>query len=220
MEGKSHSAADAPAPGDASPASWVQWASLRPTQGAIGYVQVQQKTTSYLALSPDKRRSFAEEQAVKVVRGPSGSLHVVDHHHWARAWFDMGFPEAPVRIAEDFSTLSDDTFLQTMTERGWLHPFDPQGHEYPASELPGSIGAMPDDAYQSIAAFLRIAGVYENPGEFNAKFAWADFMRQRVAPRPATVDGFSLMLAEAFAASRSSEAKKLPGFIASEESAP
>jgi len=217
MGGKSHTAGGATAVGDTSPV-WVPWATLRPTQGAIGYVQVQEKTTSYLALDPEKRRSFVGEQAIKVVRGPSDSLHVVDHHHWARAWFDMGFPEAPVCIAEDFSALSEDTFLESMAERGWLHPFDPCGHEYPVSSLPESIGAMPDDVYQSIAAFLRMAGVYENPDGFNAKFAWADFMRQRVAPRPPTVDGFSLMLAEAFAAARSSEARGLPGFIASEES--
>lgn len=218
MDGKSCSARDG-VEGDGLPV-WVQWGSLRPTQGAIGYVQVRAKMTSYLALEPQERRSFVEKQAIKVVRGPAGSLHIVDHHHWARAWFDMGFPEAPVSVAEDLSALSGDTFIREMAERGWLHPFDAHGQKYPASRLPASIGAMPDDIYQSIAAFLRMAGVYENPGEFNAKFAWADFMRDRVALHEASVDGFSLMLAEAFAASRSSEARNLPGYICNEASAP
>nr|WP_132459712.1 ParB-like protein [Paraburkholderia sp. BL8N3] len=42
--------------------------------------------------------------------------------------------------------------------------------------LPGTVADMPDDPYQSLAAFLRIAGVFQNPGEFNAKFAWADYL--------------------------------------------
>jgi hypothetical protein len=196
-----------------SPSRWVQWATLRPTQGAIGYAQVEEKKSSYRELKPEKRRSFAEEHAIAVVLGPSGALHVVDHHHWARAWFDMGFPEAPLRMREDFSGLTDEQFVGTMSERGWLHAFDEHGREFNVSDLPRSIESIPDDVFQSVAAFIRIAGVFKNPGEFNAKFAWADFFRQRVATRPSTVDGFALMLAEAFAASRLPEAKALPGYI-------
>lgn len=191
----------------------VPWELLRPTQGAVGYVQVQAKKASYLALPDEERVAFVREQAIKVVRGPSGKVHVIDHHHWARAWHDLGLPEAVVRIAEDFSGLDGDAFLQRMTERGWLHPFDEQGREFPVQNLPQSVAELPDDAFQSVAAFLRTAGVFENPGEFNAKFAWADFLRQRIELRAPTVEGFALMLAEAFAASRSPKAKQLPGFI-------
>jgi hypothetical protein len=202
------------------PQRWVQWGMLRPTQGAIGYVQAQAKKASYVELKPEKRRSFAEEQAIVAVLGPSGALHVVDHHHWARAWFDMGLPEAPVRIKEDFSGLTDEQFVKTMSERGWLHPFDEQGRKFPVSDLPQSIETIPDDVFQSLAAFVRTAAVFENPGEFNAKFAWAEFLRKRVAVRRSTVDGFALMLADAFAACRLPEAKVLPGYISSKESTP
>ncbi|WP_154670912.1 ParB-like protein [Paraburkholderia dilworthii] len=195
---------------------WVSWNVLRPTQGAIGYVQVQAKKASYFALGPEKRRRFAEEQAVVTILGPKGLLHVIDHHHWARAWFEIGLPEAPVRVKEDLSRLTDEQFAKTMSERGWVHPFDEHGREHPATELPKSVEAIPDDIFQSLAAFIRAAGVFENPGGFNAKFAWADFLRQRVATRAVTVDGFALMLAEAFAATRLPEARELPGFISNE----
>jgi hypothetical protein len=179
---------------------------------------VEAKKSSYRELEPEKRRSFAEEQAIAVVLGPLGALHVVDHHHWARAWFDMRFPEAPIRIREDFSGLTDKQFVGTMSEQGWLHAFDEHGREFNVSDLPRSIGSIPDDVFQSVAAFIRIAGVFANPGEFNAKFAWADLFRQRVATRPATVDGLALMLADAFAASRLPEAKALLGYISAGES--
>jgi hypothetical protein len=185
-------------------------------QSAIGYVQLKAKKTGYRELEPEKRRSFAEEQAIAVVLGPSGVLHVVDHHHWARAWFDMGFPEAPIRIKEDLSALTDEQFVEAMSKRGWLHAFDGHGWKINVADLPRAIGSIPDDVFHSVAAFVRIAGVFENPGEFNAKFAWADFFRPRVATQPATVDGFALMLADAFAASRLPEAKALPAYIPAE----
>jgi hypothetical protein len=167
-----------------SPPRWVQWATLRPTQGTVGYVQVEAKKSSYRELEPEKRRAFAEEQAITVVLGPSGALHVVDHHHWARAWFDMGFPEAPIRIRQDFSALTDEQFVGTMSERGWLHAFDEHGSQFNVADLPRSVGSIPDDVFQSVAAFIRISGVFENPGEFNAKFAWADSSGSGSPPGP------------------------------------
>ena len=55
-------------------------------------------TTQVCKLGPEKRRSFAEEQAVTVLRGLSG-LAYGRPSPWARGWFDMGFPEAPSRTS-------------------------------------------------------------------------------------------------------------------------
>ncbi|WP_368623406.1 ParB-like protein [Paraburkholderia sp. BR13444] len=198
---------------DDNPPSWARWETVRPTQGAVGYVQVLAKSESFRALGTEEKRVFLRDEAVKVVHGPSDYFHVIDHHHWARAWFDMGLPEAPIDVVEDLSGLADEDFLRTMSERGRFHTFNEHGHRIPLSELPKTIGELPDDVYQSLAAFVRTAGVFENPGEFNAKFAWADFFRQHVALRKYTIDGFALMLAEAFACSQRPEATKLPGFI-------
>ncbi|WP_180736477.1 ParB/Srx family N-terminal domain-containing protein [Paraburkholderia sp. PGU19] len=193
----------------------VHWTLLRPTQGAIGYVHMQTKRARYLELPDNDRAPFFEEQAIRVVLGPAGLMHVVDHHHWARAWHDMGIPEAPVRITDDFSALDGDSFLRALSNRGWMHPFDEHGREIRVAELPCSLAELPDDVFQSLAACLRTAGVFENPGELNAKFAWADFLRQRIRLRPSTVEGFALMLAEAFAASRRRDARDLPGYLSS-----
>jgi len=147
-----------PASSDDRWLSWTQWTRLRPTQDAIGYFEVLAKRANFLALPPERRRSFAQDQAIKVVRVPSGRLYVIDHHHWARAWFDMGLPEAPVHIAKDFSGLAADQFLQNMSEHGWLHPFNAHGYRIPIAGLPESVGQLPDDVFQSLAAFIRTAG--------------------------------------------------------------
>jgi hypothetical protein len=204
--------------GDAEKPMQIQWELLRPTQGAIGYVQVLEKKETYLEMPTEKRWPFIREQAIKVVRGPSDSLHIIDHHHWARAWFDLGLPEATVIVLADFSELPRDLFIEKMAERGWLHPFDKDGCRISVQEIPDFIGDIPDDVFQSLAAFLRMTGTYDNPGEFNAKFAWADFLRRHIKTRAATVEGFARMLADAVSASRSPEATELPGFIPRSES--
>lgn len=188
---------------------------LRPTQIAVGIVQVKHKMAETRRVGAGERYAFMEERAIEVVRGPGGLLHVVDHHHWARAWIELRIERAPVHIKADFRDLDDIDFLATMIERGWIHPFNERGEKVDIACLPRSVADMPDDPYQSLAAFLRMAGVFENPGEFNAKFAWADYLRQHVTGDSGTIEGFAQMLATAFSVAHTREARSLPGYRAS-----
>lgn len=185
---------------------------LRPTQGALGLEYARAKCAATLAVPSEARIRFMRERALRVVRGPAGLLHVIDHHHWARAWCEMGIEELPVEIAEDFSACTPAAFAAQMNARGWLHPFGPDGQPIAPQALPESIMAMPDDPYQSIAAFVRVAGVYRDPPQFNAKFAWADFFRSRVEGDFSTIAGFAMALAQALKASRDEQARGLPGY--------
>lgn len=187
---------------------------LRPTQGALGMEHVHEKMHLTSAQPERERAAFLREHALRVAKGPGGSLHVIDHHHWARAWHELGVEVAPISIACDFSDRDHEAFLAALRERGWVHPFDAQGRETSVDALPASIAAMPDDPYLSLAAFVRMAGVYQDPPEFNAKFAWADYFRQRVQGDFSSIAGFAKALAQAVAASREDEARTLPGFHA------
>jgi hypothetical protein len=80
----------------------------------------------------------------------------------------------------------------------------------PKSGLPESVGQA-DDVFQSLAAFIRTAGVFENPGEFNAKFAWADYFRQRISLRPSCK---SRLKASLYGLVRAENARvKIPGGV-------
>jgi hypothetical protein len=59
--------------------------------------------------------------------------------------------------------LSDLDFVAAMIDRGWMHPYNEWGEKVEIDNLPRTITEMPDDPYQSIAAFLRIAGVFGSP---------------------------------------------------------
>lgn len=185
---------------------------LRPTQFAVGMIHVRRKMAETRAVCADSRYAFMEQRAIAVVRGPGGVLHVIDHHHWARAWIELGIERAPVQVKMDFRDLDDIDFLAAMMERGWVHPFNERGEKVDIGTLPPSIAQMPDDPYQSLAAFLRIARVFENPGEFNAKFEWADYLREHVSGDSGTIEGFAEMLATAFRFAHTPEARALPGY--------
>ncbi|KDR38615.1 ParB/Srx family N-terminal domain-containing protein [Caballeronia glathei] len=187
---------------------------VKPTQGALGLEHVREKMAMTGEHSADTLPSFLRDHALRAVRGPGGSLHVIDHHHWARAWYELGFREAPVCVDCDFSALPPDEFIEAMNARGWFHPYDERGRPTSVERLPGTIAAMPDDPYLSIAAFARMAGVFEDPPEFNAKFAWADFFRTRVSGDFGTISGFAKALAQAIATSSDAAARRLPGLIA------
>ncbi|MGT2477720.1 ParB-like protein [Paraburkholderia terrae] len=185
---------------------------LVPTQFALGMVQVRSKMAQTRQVPAIQRDAFMHKLAIAVVCGPGGRLHVIDHHHWSRAWIELGIEAAPVHIKADFADLETAGFLRKMDEHGWIHPYNERGEKVPIDTLPVTVADMPDDPYQSLAAFLRVAGVYENPGEFNAKFAWADYLRKRVTGNPATIEGFAEMLAAAYRVAHTGEARLLPGY--------
>lgn len=185
---------------------------LRPTQGAIGHEYARLKLVQTVEHEDAARGAFMRERAIKVVRAPDTFLYVIDHHHWARAWSELGMREMPVRLEEDFGSLTADDFIAQMHAHGWFHPYDETGRLHALGDLPQSIPAMPDDPYQSLAVFVRYAGVFENIGAFNAKFAWADYFRARIKGEFASIAGFAAALAQAIKLSREPEAARLPGY--------
>ena len=63
---------------------------------ALGMEHVREKMHLTSATPQHERAAFMREHALRVVRGPGGALHVIDHHHWARAWHELGIETAPV----------------------------------------------------------------------------------------------------------------------------
>ena len=78
--------------------------ALRPTQITIGMDYVEAKAFTACYRDSDLER-FMRDHAINVVLGPDSEPYVVDHHHWARAWFSLGFFDAPVIVVADLSRL-------------------------------------------------------------------------------------------------------------------
>ncbi|MBP0619867.1 ParB/Srx family N-terminal domain-containing protein [Cupriavidus consociatus] len=194
----------------------AELARLRPTQLTLGYAHVRHKkeVTQRHADRNDRAalRRFMRRHRIKTVTGPGGSLYIVDHHHWVRAWMELGYQWGPVRILRDLSALSPRAFWKRMRRLGHVHPYDEHGKLRAPKALPPTVMGMCDDPYRSLAAFARAAGAYRKPDGPYGDFCWAGFLRDRVVQDLDSIAGFGLALSESIKLARSSKARRLPGF--------
>ena len=187
--------------------------SLKPTQFALGLREVARKVASLKEMGHDKRHDFIHERPVPVVLSAKKRWHIVDHHHHARACWEVGVEELPVEVKADLSHLSENDFWKAMHESRWVHLHDQFGlgpHE-PAL-LPEEIRGLADDPYRSLAWALRHAGAYEKSDAAFSEFKWADFLRKEVAIEHGD-EGFAHALAKARELARSPKCAHLPGFL-------
>ncbi|SDC73695.1 hypothetical protein SAMN05216345_103498 [Cupriavidus sp. YR651] len=188
--------------------------TLRPTQLTLGIYQVRQKMDiSARPRNAAALRRFLRGHRIRTIAGPGGALYITDHHHWARAWLELGWRRAPVRIAADLSDLSPGQFWKRMRALGHLHPYDERGKRLDAGALPATVMGMRDDPYRSLAAFTRDAGAYRKPGNAYGDFSWAGFFRRHVEEDMHSIAGFARAMTVAIPLARSGKARRLPGFI-------
>lgn len=194
--------------------------SLRPTQLTLGMNQVREKMDVTLEAgkddqgrpSPAAMRRFARSHRICCILGPGAVLYIADHHHWARAWTELGCRSAPVRIIEDLSGVDPEDFWDALRARGHLHPYDEHGELRDPSELPPNVRGMRDDPYRSLAAFARQAGGYRKPGNAYGDFSWAGFFRDQIHEDVCSIAGFARALAMAIKLAGTRRARRLPGY--------
>lgn len=188
--------------------------TLRPTQITLGMYQVREKMdVSAKPRSVAALKRFMAGHRIETVVGPGGALYIADHHHWARAWLELGWEQAPVDIIADLSGLSPGKFWKHMRALGHLHPYDEHGEHLTEKELPATVMTMRDDPYRSLAAFTRNAGAYRKPGNAYGDFRWAAFFRRHVEEDMHSIAGFARAMTVAITLARSSKARRLPGFV-------
>ncbi|WP_454737386.1 ParB-like protein [Cupriavidus necator] len=194
----------------------AELARLRPTQLTLGYTHVDhKKEVTQRHDDPGDRdalRRFLRRHRLKTIAGPGGDLYIVDHHHWARAWLELGYEWAPVCVLHDLSHLSAAAFWRRMRRLGHVHPYDEHGKLLGPKALPPTVMGMRNDPYRSLAAFAREAGGYRKPGNAYGDFCWARFLRERVEQDMGSTAGFGLALAESIRLARSAKARRLPGY--------
>jgi hypothetical protein len=191
----------------------VQLSILRPTQMTVGMDYVRAKALITAGKNAADLAHFMEDHAINVVLGPGDEAYVVDHHHWARAWLDLGYESAPAIVVADWRRLKREEFWEKMGEKGWVHPYDESGKRRGIAELPLTIAELTDDPYHRLAAFARRAGAYRKPKGAYGSFVWSDFLRAHV---PLAGDGsgpFSLALLRSIKVARSQLAKRMPGYV-------
>lgn len=186
---------------------------LRPTQFAVGMREVAHKAEKLATLKPKEADDFLAQNPVPVILAPRNRHYLIDHHHLARAAWEVGIKEIYVEAKGDFSTFEFEALWRTMRDANWLYLVDQLGNgPHQPTELPETIRGLADDPYRSISWRVRNAGGYtKNPAPFS-EFRWAEFFRKRLTKHPSH-DEFEAAVLEAVALARTPDAAHLPGFI-------
>jgi hypothetical protein len=188
---------------------------LRPTQFAVGMLEVQEKIEIVRGYRKKQIRDFIDENPVPVVIGPDDNLYLIDHHHFLAVCYHVGIKKVRIKVVKDLSRrrMSYTQFWKWMFKTRNGYPFCQFG-EGPrkAIYLPKDIRGVADDPYRSLAWFVRKAGAFENSQRNFAEFKWANFFRGRRLLDRLGADGMSRALVKAVSLAQTPAAKHLPGF--------
>jgi hypothetical protein len=185
--------------------------SLCPTQLTVGFLEVDAKKKKLQALSPKDQVAFLAAHPMPVVLGPGQRMYITDHHHLARAAFDLKISQACFEVEGDLSTLSQDIFWIHMDKESWVHPLDQHGVRHRYESIPKTLDKLVDDVYRSVAGFVRDAGGYDKTHTAFAEFIWADFFRRNIAVED-VLENFAGAVKQGQLLARSPIAKRIPGF--------
>lgn len=158
--------------------------SLKPTQFAIGFEEVDDKVKKLLKMSSKQLKKQQEDKMIPGVLGPNKEFYMIDHHHAARACWEVGIKKLFVYVIADYSNLSVNKFWDHMQERGWVYPYSQFGKkQLPFELLPQDVRGLADDPYRSLAWAVKEAGGFEKSTVPFFEFAWANFFRDKVPPK-------------------------------------
>jgi len=186
-------------------------AKLRPTQMTLGYEEVAKKRKEWRKRDPKDAKRFLRDHRFPAISGPKGRLYITDHHHLGRALLEEKIVSVHVAVLADLSQLDRDEFWILMDYQQWAHPYDAQGRRRDFSDIPKSLGRLPDDPYRSLAADVRRDQDYPKDATPFAEFLWADFFRRRIPAETLRRDP-DKALKRAKRLARSLEAAHLPGW--------
>ncbi len=185
--------------------------ALRPTQITVGMREVAEKRSRWRDLGNRKGGAFLGTHVIPVILGPKERHYVIDHHHLARALHDEGVVDILVTVVANLAALERHAFWVVMDIRGWMHPFDENGHRRDYDALPKTVADLVDDPFRSLAGELRRAGGFAKDTTPFSEFLWADFLRRRLKRKTLAAD-FDAALQESLVLARSEHAAYLPGW--------
>lgn len=167
-------------------------ADLHPTQCGVGMDEVNARVESMRKKSHDDLLAYLITRPVPIVIGNTDKYYLTDHHHLARAVWEVahgkneaGIDESNARVAVEviynWAVLKDYNFWKTMHDNRWLYLFDHMGGgPLQPSALPAHVKDLRNDPYRGLAWYVRTHfGYNKMPADF-AEFQWAQFFRMRM----------------------------------------
>lgn len=186
---------------------------LHPTQFAVGMEEVREKARKFRKMDGNELEKYEKDNPEPAVKGPGGTLYIIDHHHLARDLSDIGINKTYCAEMADYSDLGTTAFWKRMDENKWVYAYDEYGNgPRPYCEIPLTVNGLKDDPYRSLSGAVRKAGGYDKTDAPFAEFKWADFFRDKFSRRDLEND-FKACVEKAVKTAHSPEAASLPGYL-------
>jgi hypothetical protein len=186
---------------------------LLPTQAVVGQLEVNHKIAALESMGQEKQRNYMLAHIAPVVIDHKGKLHLVDHHHLARAILQSKLRNTMyIQIIQDMSWMGEVMFLKEMAKKNYLYLKTKNGKDMDYYDLPKSFKKLEDDPYRSLAWMVR-----ENNGFCKimvpfSEFVWANFFRNRINISKKDLH-LKKALKKAIKLAKSKAAADLPGYI-------
>lgn len=186
---------------------------LRPTQFVLGMKEIESKVEKISKLDPKAWAKYRDDHVIPVVVGPGPQFYMIDHHHFARACWELGKTDFKIKIIDDKNKLSEQHFWNFMIRKEWtyLHDQFGLGPHAPAA-LPADIRCLADDPYRSLAWAVRDVGGFKKVDVPFFEFKWAAFYRQNLTTRLHSKSDFKDAVKTALKLSQTDDARYLPGY--------
>ena len=185
---------------------------ILPTQFVLGMKEVDAKVIKIKAMSKSDLAKYCESHSIPVVKGPKKTFYMIDHHHFARACWEVGVRDYQIEVVADLSDLKERDFWITMKSRGWTYLYDQFGMGPHSTDLlPASIRTMGDDPYRSLAWMLVDKKIIKKVKVPFYEFQWAQFMRSNLKDPLFPKSDFKEALNESIKLVESSLSEGLPG---------
>ena len=162
--------------------------NLHPTQASVGMTEVWIKAEKLRdELHRRGERKFFKyllkhDKEEPVIIGPRGVFYITDHHHLARALYDIGESHTYCIIIDNLSGESVDDFWRGMEDNNEAYLKDQDGNVITPSDLPTSIKDLSNDPFRSLAGAVRKSCGFEKSAKKSSsddylEFQWADYLR-------------------------------------------
>ncbi len=201
--------------------------ALHPTQASVGMVEVRIKAEK-LKAKVDKQSEAdflsylrKHEKEEPVIIGPGGVFYITDHHHLARALYEIGVTRTYCTVIDNLSGTKPDAFWSRLEANNEVYLKDQNGNPITPRDLPGSVKDLSNNPFRSLAGAVREScgfakGDPSSSGEDYLEFQWADFFRAHwPATRIAVQDidkNFDGATAAALQLAADKSAASLPGY--------
>ncbi len=188
---------------------------LRPTQFVLGMKEIESKITKMSAFTKKQLQAYCDDHVIPIVIGPRGEPYLIDHHHFARACWELDVDLFTVKVLKDYRHKSEKGFWNLMIRKDWVYLYDQFGvGPHSPYALPADIRGLADDPFRSLVWAVLDAGAIEKQDLPFFEFKWAMFFRFNLhLPLHAKSD-FRDAIAAAKKLATSKAARKLPGYLA------